>query len=135
MEEKNSDRMTVRLPKETLSLMDAMLHAFGFPHRSEFVRVAVEEYIERRKIGLVVPQREVEEISVKLPPVASAALEYLVRQGYYRPENIQGIFSEIVSNWIYERLKELEGKSPSEAAMWIQELRKKGEDVRKIVRE
>jgi Arc/MetJ-type ribon-helix-helix transcriptional regulator len=135
MEEKNSDRMTVRLPKETLSLMDTMLHVYGFQNRSEFVRVAVEEYIERRKIGLVVPQKEVEEIKIALAPVASASLEYLIRLGYYRPETIHGIFSDVVAKWIYEKLDELEGKKPVEVASFIQKIHKKDEDVRRYVRE
>ena len=135
MDERINDRMTVRLPRETLSLIDTMLHVYGFENRSEFVRVAIEEYIERRKIGLVVPQKETEEIKIKLPPVASASLEYLIRQGYYRPENIQGIFSETVSQWIYARLKELEEKNPLDAVEHLQRLHKKDEDVRKLVRE
>ena len=135
MEEKNSDRMTVRLPKETLSLMDAMLHLYGFQNRSEFVRVAVEEYIERRKIGLLIPQKEVEEIKISLPPMASASLEYLVRQGYQRPENIQGIFSNVVSEWIYSKLREYEEKTPREAALEISRMHKKDEDVKNLVRE
>ena len=135
MAKKINDRMTVRLPKETLSLMDTMLHVYGFQNRSEFVRVAVEEYIERRKIGLLVPQKEVEEIKIRLPPTASASLEYLVRLGYQRPENIQGIFSSVISEWIYSKLRDYEGRTPREVASEVVQMHKKDEDVKKIVRE
>lgn len=134
MENRSSERMTVRLPKETLSTMDTMRNVFGFDNRSEFVRIAVEEYIERRRIGILIPQKETERIEINLPPLASAGLEYLVRQGYQRPENVSAIFSMVVSDWIYGELERMEGKKPAEIAAELKKLRGIDEGVREMLR-
>jgi len=129
MEEKINERITVRLPKETLLRMDSAMYMLGFTNRSEFVRVAVDEYIERRKTSpLFSVVSGTDRISVSLPGMASAALEYLIRMGYLRPEHVQDRFSEVVSEWIYKKVRQYEDKSPREVMEIVGELRKKGEE-------
>ena len=44
---RETEKITVSLPRETLRLADEQYAAFGFPNRSEFIDAAIREYVSR----------------------------------------------------------------------------------------
>ena len=139
MVEKINERITVRLPEETLTKLDTFLEALGFRNRSEFVRLAVEEYIERRKFSaLISPVIEEEKVQIELPYMAAVSMKYLIQQKYVRPETISDRLSSIAAEWIFEALSKYTGKTAEDAEMFLLNLQKSGKkasEMAKIVRE
>lgn len=139
MVEKINERITVRLPEETLIRMDTFLEALGFRNRSEFVRMAVEEYIERRKLStLVSPIVQEEKIQIELPYMAAISMKYMVQQGYVRPDAISDELSSRAADWIFGALSKYTGKTAEDAELFLLNLEKKGKkasEMAKIVRE
>lgn len=138
MREKANERMTVRLPEETLTRIDTFIEALGFKNRSEFVRVAVEEYIERRKLStLISPVVQEEKIEIELPYMAAVSMKYMIRQGYIKADAVSDALSSTAADWIFGALSRYTGKTPEDAERFlldVEKSEKEASDMAKIVR-
>ncbi len=136
MAERINERMTVRLPEETLLRMDTFIEAMGFRNRSEFVRVAVEEYMGRRKFSpLFSSPAEDEKIQIELPYNAIMTMRYLAERKHAHIEMMYGHFSEMITEWLYEFLEKYAKKTLDDVETFVREIQKSGEKSAKLVRE
>ncbi len=72
-----NERVTLRLEKDNLERMDSfLLKSKEFSNRSQFLRVAVEAFIDRT-------EKTQEEISVKIPAKYLGYIDALIRDGYF----------------------------------------------------
>ncbi len=128
MEEKINERITTRLPEETLLRMETFMKAHQFRNRSEFVRAAVEEYMERRRFQDIIYPSGEEKIAVELPNKALTVLKFLIQEGYMTGETAYGQFSMLSADWIFEEAKKYTGKTPKEISETMTELERKMKD-------
>ncbi len=135
MEEKRNERVTIRLPEETLFRMENFLNAHQFKNRSEFVRAAVEEYMERRRFQEIIYPTGEEKIAVELPNKALTVLKFLIQGGYMTGEAAYGQFSMLSADWIFEEAKKYTGKTPEEIGKTMLELERKMKDGKQKVAE
>ncbi len=133
MEEKVNERVTVRLPEETLSLMDEFMKVHGISNRSELVRNAVEFYMEKHK-SLIKPGK-FSEICVELPWRAALAMEYLDTEGYVKVSALDGVLQEAATEWIIGKANRYVGKSLNEVLESMQNNMTREKEVMDIVRE
>ena len=132
MEEKVNERITIRLPEETLSSVDDFMRAHGISNRSELVRSALEFYMEKHR-HLLTPSR-FSEICVELPKRAALAMEYLDTEGYVKVSALDGVLQEAASEWVIDKTRKYVGKSLDELLEDMARSEKNKEEVMDIVR-
>jgi len=72
-----NERVTLRLEKDNLDRMDSFLQkSKDFSNRSQFLRVAVEAFIDRT-------EKTQEEITVKIPAKYLGYIDVLIKDGYF----------------------------------------------------
>ena len=133
MEENQNERITTRINRETISLMDAFMRVHGITNRSEFNRMAIEFFLERHR-NLIPPDNRFSEICVELPWRAALAMEYLDTEGYVKVSALDGVLQEAASEWVIEKARKYVGKSLDEVLNKMAEDKKKETEVMDIVR-
>jgi len=58
--------VTFKLDEELLALLDEAARRLGFQHRSELIREAIKQYLERHGVVVPVPRERVDPRSVGL---------------------------------------------------------------------
>jgi len=71
-----AERVTVRMPSETVDLLESLVDGKEYDNVSDVVRKAVDEFLERR----FAPDN-VEKITVDIPKTKALELRSLVRDG------------------------------------------------------
>jgi metal-responsive CopG/Arc/MetJ family transcriptional regulator len=72
-----NERVTLRLEKDNLDRMDSFLkETKEFSNRSQFLRVAVEAFIDRT-------EKTQEEVSIKIPAKYLGYIDALIGDGYF----------------------------------------------------
>ena len=132
MEEKANERVTVRLPEETLSQVDEFMKVHGINNRSELMRTALEFYMEKHR-NLLAPSR-FSEICVELPWRAALAMEYLDTEGYVKVSALDGVLQEAASEWVIDKAKKYVGKSLDDLLDSMEEAKMREKEVMGIVR-
>lgn len=72
-----NERVTLRLERDNLDRMDSFLkHTKEFSNRSQFLRVAVETFMDRT-------EKAQKEVSIKIPAKYLGYMDALIRDGYF----------------------------------------------------
>ena len=132
MEEKPNERITIRLDERTLSHVDEFMRVHAISNRSEFIRKALEFYMEKHR-NLITPTR-FSEVCVELPWRAALAMEYLENEGYVKVSALDGVLQETASEWVIGKAQKYVGKSLDEILDRMAEAKKKESEVMNIVR-
>ncbi len=111
MKEK-TEKLTLRISSEELEEIDAFLASnLNYTNRSEFIRLAVMEYIANLRIGIISKNNS----NIQVNPVIEKTLLKAVNSGYFK--NLDAAYGEIIheawrnnliSNLISERNDEIE---------------------------
>ena len=134
MVEKVNERITTRLPEETLSKMDEFMRVNGITNRSELIRLSLEYFIERHR-NLISPETlRYSSIDVELPQRAALALEYMDDSGYVKVSTLRGVLEDTAANWINEKAKQHVNLSLDEVLNEVAERKKLESKVTDIVR-
>ncbi len=110
MMEKN-EKLTIRISDDELEEIDSFLSSQNsFTSRSEFIRLAVLEYISMKRIGIINGNN-----SIHLDPAIEKSLNKIVSAGYFR--SLESAYIEIIREaWNRNIVSEILEKSAGESA-------------------
>ena len=74
--EQVDERISVRIDRSVVKVIDAVIKELGYPSRSEFFRTAVRSQIKN--------QEQKNTISVEVSPLVMECINALVDRGYYK---------------------------------------------------
>ncbi len=90
MKEK-TEKLTLRISKEELEEIDTFLASnLNYTNRSEFIRMAVLEYISNLRIGIITKNSN----NIHVNPVIEKTLIKAVNSGYFK--NLDAAYEEII---------------------------------------
>ena len=130
MEEKVNERVTIRLPEETLSRLDDFMRVNGINNRSELLRMAVEYYLDRHRNMISPESMRFSEMCVELPWRSALAMEYLSSEGYVKESALEGVLQEAASEWVSEKVAKYIGRSLDEV---VDDMRKRKREEREVM--
>jgi hypothetical protein len=89
MNEKN-EKLTIRISNDELEEIDSFLsYNNGYANRSEFIRMAVLEYISIKRVGIITKNN-----SIHPDPIIEKAVSKMVSSGFFK--SIDGAYEEII---------------------------------------
>ncbi|WP_298279974.1 ribbon-helix-helix domain-containing protein [Ferroplasma sp.] len=89
MNEKN-EKLTIRISNDELEEIDSFLsYNNSYTSRSEFIRMAVLEYISIKRVGIITKNN-----SIHPDPLIEKAVSKMVSGGFYK--SIDGAYEEII---------------------------------------
>ncbi len=89
MNEKN-EKLTIRISNDELEEIDSFLsYNNSYANRSEFIRMAVLEYISIKRVGIITKNN-----SIHPDPLIEKAVSKMVSGGFYK--SIDGAYEEII---------------------------------------
>ncbi|MCL4453852.1 MAG: ribbon-helix-helix domain-containing protein [Candidatus Thermoplasmatota archaeon] len=89
MNEKN-EKLTIRISNDELEEIDSFLsYNNSYTSRSEFIRMAVLEYISIKRVGIITKNN-----SIHPDPLIEKAVSKMVSAGFYK--SIDGAYEEII---------------------------------------
>lgn len=134
MEEKVNERVTIRLPEETLYRIDSFMRVNEMKNRSELIRIAVEYFLDRHKNTISPESMKFSDICVELPWRAALAMEYLESEGYVKASALEGMLQEKASEWVNEKASKYVGKPLDDILKEMEEQKRAEKEVMGIVR-
>ncbi|MCL4311319.1 MAG: ribbon-helix-helix domain-containing protein [Candidatus Thermoplasmatota archaeon] len=101
MTEKN-EKLTIRISNEELEEIDSFLsYNSNYASRSEFIRMAVLEYISIKRVGIITKNN-----SIHPDPVIEKAVSRMVAAGFYK--SIDSAYEEIIKEaWRHNLISEM----------------------------
>jgi len=101
MTEKN-EKLTIRISNEELEEIDSFLsYNSNYANRSEFIRLAVLEYISIKRVGILTKNN-----SIHPDPIIEKAISKMVSAGFYK--SIDSAYEEIIKEaWRHNMLSEM----------------------------
>jgi len=135
MEEKVNERITIRIPEDTLSRMDEFMRVNGMNNRSELIRMAVEYFMDTHRNMLAPEDLKYSEIQVSVPWRAALSMEYLVDSGYVTAQMLKGFLEDTTTQWINKKANDFVGARMDEIIERLMDKKKREREVMDIVRE
>ncbi len=89
------ERITIRLPEKDLRLIDSFLEEEDFSSRSELLRLAAKEFIDRR---IALEKGHSDETFVPISDDQIAAFEYLIKKGRFK--SLEAALFEILRDYL-----------------------------------